>query len=106
MKGFLARGKVLYQRGSAWLSFITSLGIISVVMAQFNVASWGISHPFIFAAILYFVATVGIGWIDLHHGIWKQESDVSVIASPPTQEMLERLRRIEKTVGNCYSDGK
>ena len=96
---FLARMKVRQTRGSAWLSLLISIGVITAnIKLFFPEASLG---TYIVVGIVWVAATTIIGFADEFKGIWKREMDYSTKVINPVfaridegvQELLEEKNK-------------
>ena len=92
---FLARMKVRQTRGSAWLSLLISIGVITAnIKLFFEEAGLG---TYIIVAVAWVVATTIIGFADEFKGIWKREMDYSTkVINPVFARIDENTKKILK----------
>ena len=90
---FLARMKVRQTRGSAWLSLLISIGVITAnIKLFFPEAGLG---TYIVVGIAWVAATTIIGFGDEFKGIWKREMDYSTkVINPVFARIDDNVKKL------------
>jgi len=96
----IARFKARQSRGSAWVSLILNMGIITANIALFKDFFEGFGLTLIQMILIgvfsYLFGTIVIGYLDEQYGVWKQENEFNTSLNPFMVNINEKLDEMIK----------